>query len=211
VCIRYRGKVSTELLPSNEEGIFTEPLPSNDRGIFTEPLPSSDRGIHRYRHRLIFLLRRWDGLRCRDIRTKFHKVWFRHSKVNGGGTQTSTWSHKPTLFFQNKESRLKRDKSMQDLRLSQPSSWRVLSSGIQRRVVRRKSTDVSEEHVSSIFRVWLLPASRWFLVRLILRPWRWGHVPPKRRLTFNGLHGIISENSSKSMQLFMGHERFSVV
>jgi hypothetical protein len=47
----------------------------------------------------------------RDMRTKFHKDWFRHSKVNGGGgytlTQTATWSHKPTLFFQNKESRLK--------------------------------------------------------------------------------------------------------
>jgi hypothetical protein len=29
--------------------------------------------------------------------------------------------------------------------------------------------------------------------RLILRPWRWcQHVPPKRRLIFNGLHGVIS-------------------
>jgi hypothetical protein len=35
--------------------------------------------------------------------------------------------------------------------------------------------------------------SRWFLCRLILRPWRWRrYVPPKRRLTFNGLH-IISQ------------------
>jgi hypothetical protein len=32
-------------------------------------------------------------------------------------------------------------------------SWRVLSSGIYRHVVRWKSTDVSEEHISSIFRV----------------------------------------------------------
>jgi hypothetical protein len=38
VCIRYRGNVSTE------------PLPSNDMGIFTEPLPSNDRGIHRHTH-----------------------------------------------------------------------------------------------------------------------------------------------------------------
>jgi hypothetical protein len=36
--------------------------------------------------------------------------------------------------------------------------------------------------------------SRWFLARLILRPWRWRrHVLPKRRLTFNGLHGVISQ------------------
>jgi hypothetical protein len=36
--------------------------------------------------------------------------------------------------------------------------------------------------------------SRWFLARLILRPWRWRrHIPPKCRLTFNGLYGIISQ------------------
>jgi hypothetical protein len=35
--------------------------------------------------------------------------------------------------------------------------------------------------------------SCWFAC-LILRPWRWRwHVPPKRRLTFNGLHGVISQ------------------
>jgi hypothetical protein len=40
----------------------------------------------------------------------------------------------------------------------------------------------------------LLPASCWFLVRLILRPWRWRrHVPPKHRLIFNGLHDVISQ------------------
>jgi hypothetical protein len=33
VCIYYRGNVSTELLPSNDRGIFTEPFPSNDSGI----------------------------------------------------------------------------------------------------------------------------------------------------------------------------------
>jgi hypothetical protein len=32
VCIRYRGNVYTELLPSKGKEIFTEPLPSNDRG-----------------------------------------------------------------------------------------------------------------------------------------------------------------------------------
>jgi hypothetical protein len=36
--------------------------------------------------------------------------------------------------------------------------------------------------------------SRWFLTRLILRPWRLRrHVPPKRQLTFNWLHGAISQ------------------
>jgi hypothetical protein len=47
VCIRYRGNVSTEPLPSNGKGIFTEPLPSNDGGIFTEPLPSNDGILYR--------------------------------------------------------------------------------------------------------------------------------------------------------------------
>jgi hypothetical protein len=32
VCIRYRGNVSAEPLPSNIRGIFTEPLSSNDKG-----------------------------------------------------------------------------------------------------------------------------------------------------------------------------------
>jgi hypothetical protein len=36
--------------------------------------------------------------------------------------------------------------------------------------------------------------SRWFHAGLILLPWRWRwYVPPKRRLTFNGLHGVISQ------------------
>jgi hypothetical protein len=35
------------------------------------------------------------------------------------------------------------------------------------------------------------PPSRWFLARLILLPWRWRRpVPPKRRLTFNGLQTL---------------------
>jgi hypothetical protein len=37
-------------------------------------------------------------------------------------------------------------------------------------------------------------AELWFLPRRILRPWRWRRcVPLKRRLTFNGLHGILSQ------------------
>jgi hypothetical protein len=42
-----------------------------------------------------------------------------------------------------------------------------------------------------------------FLLSLFLRPWRWRrYVTPKRRLTLNGLHGVIS----RKMVLFM---RFS--
>jgi hypothetical protein len=44
VCIRYRGDVSTEPLPSNDRGFLTDPLPSNDMWIFTEPLSSNDKG-----------------------------------------------------------------------------------------------------------------------------------------------------------------------
>jgi hypothetical protein len=44
VCIRYRGNVSNEPLPSNNGRIFTEPLPSSDKvDFFTEPLPSYDK------------------------------------------------------------------------------------------------------------------------------------------------------------------------
>jgi hypothetical protein len=37
------------------------------------------------------------------------------------------------------------------------------------------------------------PASCWSLAWLSLRPWMWWHVTPRRRLTFNGLHGVISQ------------------
>jgi hypothetical protein len=38
---------------------------------------------------------------------------------------------------------------------------------------------------------------RWFLSQLIFIPWRWRRcVPPKRRLTLNGLHGVIYRGNS---------------
>jgi hypothetical protein len=37
----------------------------------------------------------------------------------------------------------------------------------------------------------LLSASCWFLAWFTFQPWRWWHISPKRRLTFEGLHGII--------------------
>jgi hypothetical protein len=59
MCIRYRGNVFTEQLPSNDKGIFTETLPNNDKETFTEPLPSNDRGdtqTHTEQRDLISLL-----------------------------------------------------------------------------------------------------------------------------------------------------------
>jgi hypothetical protein len=45
----------------------------------------------------------------------------------------------------------------------------------------------------------LLPASCWCLAWLTIQPWRWRrHVLPKRRLTFNRLHGATSQNNSSS-------------
>jgi hypothetical protein len=48
----------------------------------------------------------WNGLKCRDILSNFHKDWYRHSKVDRGdkqhGDRISLY-----LFFQNKESRPK--------------------------------------------------------------------------------------------------------
>jgi hypothetical protein len=46
-------------------------------------------------------------------------------------------------------------------------------------------------------RIWELrfvPLSRWFLYCLILRPWKCRQfIPTKSRLTFKGLHGVISQ------------------
>jgi hypothetical protein len=36
----------------------------------------------------------------------------------------------------------------------------------------------------------------WYIIRFVLRPWRWRrHVPPKCRLIFNGLHDVISQKT----------------
>jgi hypothetical protein len=54
-------------------------------------------------------IRRWDRLKCLDIRSKLKKDWFSCSKINWGDTHTQTHigSHKPTFIFENEESRLK--------------------------------------------------------------------------------------------------------
>jgi hypothetical protein len=50
----------------------------------------------------IYELCRRDGLMCYDIHAKFHKDWFRYSKVDMGGyidTQTAGDSISVLLFF----------------------------------------------------------------------------------------------------------------
>jgi hypothetical protein len=55
------------------------------------------------------------------------------------------------------------------------------------------STDVSEEHITPIFRAEKRSWAR-NQYESFLRPWRWGwYVPPKHQLTLNGLHGVISQ------------------
>jgi hypothetical protein len=117
VCIRYRGKVHTEQLSSNDRGIFTEPLPSKDKGIFNEPLPgndkgtftellpsnnmeifteslpSNDRGIHRHTHRqkcdLISLLLFFQNKESRlKLRRKIHEVYHSSDSINTGNLLT---------------------------------------------------------------------------------------------------------------------------
>jgi hypothetical protein len=101
-----------------------------------------------------------------------------------------------------------------DLRFSQRWLWRVtvfwhITPYSPLQVNRR-----FKEHVVSIFRVEGLAEletrvktggnvlSRCFLARLILRPSRWKrYVPPKRRLTFNGLQGDISQQTVDSNSL----------
>jgi hypothetical protein len=72
------------------------------------------RGVHIQTHRLmkgIYEVRRWDVLRCHDIYTKFHKYWFKHSKVNGGGDIQTRRQHgyriSLVLIFRSKDIRLK--------------------------------------------------------------------------------------------------------
>jgi hypothetical protein len=44
--------------------------------------------------------------------------------------------------------------------------------------------------------LYFLPASRGIVIWFIFRSWRWRrNVPPKRRLIFNGLHGVISRTT----------------
>jgi hypothetical protein len=59
----------------------------------------------------------------------------------------------------------------------------------------------------------VLAASLSFLAYLILRPWRWRrHVPPKHRLTFNGIHGFISPEDGTlhlPLALLTGHREMA--
>jgi hypothetical protein len=80
--------------------------------------------------------------------------------------------------------------------ISQTSDqWRMSSSGMWRRV-DIVLTDVSEEHIASIFRVAAVTCSRWFFAHRILIPWRWRwYIALKRRLT-QYLHGLTSQKTA---------------
>jgi hypothetical protein len=48
-----------------------------------------------------------------------------------------------------------------------------------------------------------LPASWWLSAWLIFRHWRWRrYVPPKHQLSFNWLHGVVSDKREISSRLF---------
>jgi hypothetical protein len=91
--------------------------------------------------------------------------------------------------------------------LKDPSFWRngvLPSSGWKNKLSKKQVwsestifwdiTPCSPLRVNRLFGVTCHLLSRWFLAQLIYRPWRWKlYVLPKRRFTFNGLHGIISQ------------------
>jgi hypothetical protein len=55
---------------------------------------------------------------------------------------------------------------------------------------RRRISRTRNQHESR----WQAEPGGWFLVWLNPQPWKWGlYIPPKRQLTVNGLHGVISQ------------------
>jgi hypothetical protein len=80
--------------------LFLEPLPSNGKGKGDTNKP------HRLMEEIYEAFCR-DQFRCHDIHTKFHKDWFRHSKLDRGRpharthihTETARWYHKSTFIF----------------------------------------------------------------------------------------------------------------
>jgi hypothetical protein len=60
---------------------------------------------------------------------------------------------------------------------------------------RRHISSPSSGSKNTQSKLCLPSVSRWFLALFILRTWRWRrHIPPKHRLTFNGLYDVISQN-----------------
>jgi hypothetical protein len=85
------------------------------------------------------------------------------------------------------------------LRFSQPQLWMLPSSEIQRCVVRMWA-DISEERITSIFRVENQPSKKTACMRWLdndFRRWKLGrgggYVPPKRQFTC-WLHGAVSQD-----------------
>jgi hypothetical protein len=67
---------------------------------------------------------------------------------------------------------------------------------VNRRFGRTYRLNLQCRRISRAFHLACHLLSRWFLARLILRSWRWKpYAPPKRRLSSNGLHGVISQKT----------------
>jgi hypothetical protein len=131
-CIRYRGNVSAEPVPSNDRGIFTGPLPklktklcgfcpranytdraepllSNGKGIFTEPLHSNNRGIFTQ-----LLPSNDKGILTKPLPSNDRGIFTEPLPSNDRGIHRHTQQRDLIslfLFFQNKESRLIGDSS----------------------------------------------------------------------------------------------------
>jgi hypothetical protein len=84
--------------------------------------------------------------------------------------------------------------------LTFPQTFRIseiIFSALRNSVWNEFETYFCNMCYKEIFDMLCLPAAfTLFFPWLILRLWRWRrHVPPKRRLTFNGLHGVISRKA----------------
>jgi hypothetical protein len=84
-----------------------------------------------------------------------------------------------------------------DIYQPQSSSLRsILNCLLRSKYFLHKSSIFCDKTPCSPLKFCLLPTTSWFLAWLILRPCRWRrYVPPKRLLTFNGPHGVISQKT----------------
>jgi hypothetical protein len=125
VCIRYRGNVSTELLPSNDRGSFTEPLPSSDGGGIYFPWYDTGHIENNASNNSSivvcvfvtavtfppsrFLATKGDFYRTEPLPSNYKGIFTEPLPSNDkwGYTdthrQTTTCSHKPTQFFRSRK------------------------------------------------------------------------------------------------------------
>jgi hypothetical protein len=162
--------------------------------------------MHIQIHRLtgeIYEVCRWDGLRCHDIHTKFHKDWFRHSKIDRADTQTQTswWSHEP-FFFQNHKISVPillvsyRGPNTGYPKVSRNFFWNIMRCSLLK--VNRRFGGTYRLHLQGRKISWARNQRATyfhadFLLLLFFNPEYADDISSKRRLTFRRLHGIISQ------------------